>query len=253
MSVQGTIAREVRDVRLGTRVMAEGDPRDPWWVPAPFDGAPVPQPIRVAVTRESHGYPLHPEIDAAITRAAAWLEDAGYAVDEVATPSILEPANAWFDVATYEIKMTLDPLARQHGSATVQRIFDWYYSLGHMVDADGYRRGIADRTRLTRSWSVFLDRYPLVLSPFFMRPTFPWNYDAESEANAHDLFRAAIWSVGVNYLGLPAGVLPVGTAGDLPAGVQIIGRRYREDLILDAMEAIEQRAGVMAHQLWNRV
>ena len=154
-------------------------------------------------------------------------------------------------MATYEIKMTLDPLARQYGSATVQRIFDWYYSLGHMVDADGYRKGIADRTRMTRAWSVFLDRYPLVLSPFLMRPTYPWNYDAESEANVHDLFRAAIYSVGVNYLGLPAGVVPAGRAAGLPAGVQIIGRRFREDLILDAMEAVEARLGVMATTLWG--
>src|ERR671930_1008830 len=51
MSVQGTIARTVDDVRLGTRVMAQHDPRDPWWVPAPFDGAPLAPPIRVAVTR----------------------------------------------------------------------------------------------------------------------------------------------------------------------------------------------------------
>jgi amidase len=36
----------------------------------------------------------------------------------------------------------------------------------------------------------------------------------------------------------------------LPAGVQIIGRRYREDLILDALEAIEARLGVMAKSLW---
>jgi hypothetical protein len=37
---------------------------------------------------------------------------------------------------------------------------------------------------------------------------FPWNYDAQSEANTHDLFRSAIYSVGVNYLGLPAGRRP---------------------------------------------
>jgi amidase len=37
-SVQGVIARTVADVRLATRVMAAGDPRDPWWVPAPFEG-----------------------------------------------------------------------------------------------------------------------------------------------------------------------------------------------------------------------
>ena len=249
MSVQGAICREVKDVRLATRIMARGDARDPWWVPAPFDHPPGERP-RIALTRESHGYPMHADIDAAITRAAGCLRDAGYAVDEIATPSILEPAQGWFDVAVYEIKMTLDAAAREHGSATVQQIFDWYYTLGHLVDADGYRRGIADRTRMTRAWSVFLDRYPLVLSPFLMRPTFPWNYDAQSEANVHELFRGAIYSVGVNYLGLPAGVMPAGRAAGLPAGVQIIGRRFREDLILDAMEVIESRLGVMAKALW---
>lgn len=249
MSVQGAICREVRDVRLATRVMAQGDPRDPWWVPAPFDW-PAGERPRIALTRESHGYAMHADIDAALIRAADCLRDAGYVVDEVETPSILEPAQGWFDVAVYEIKMTLDGIARQHGSTTVQQIFDWYYTLGDLVDADGYRVGIAERTRMTRAWSVFLDRYPLVLSPFLMRPTFPWNYDAQSEANVHELFRAAIYSVGVNYLGVPAGVLPAGRADGLPAGVQLIGARFREDLILDAMQAIEDRLGVMAKALW---
>ena len=34
--------------------------------------------------------------------------------------------------------------------------------------------------------------------------------------------------------------------------MQIIGQRYREDLILDALEAIEQRVGILVHQLWAR-
>src|SRR5262249_58336017 len=56
MSVQGAICREVRDVRLATRVMAQRDARDPWWMPVPFDGDPIPKPTRVAVTRNAHGY-----------------------------------------------------------------------------------------------------------------------------------------------------------------------------------------------------
>lgn len=36
-----------------------------------------------------------------------------------------------------------------------------------------------------------------------------------------------------------------------PAGVQMIGRRDREDLICDALEAIEDRNGVMSHRLWD--
>src|SRR6266850_3568535 len=72
-SVQGAIARTVADVRLATRVMAAGDPRDPLWVPAPFDGEPIAKPIRVAVTQNGHGYPIHPGIGRLIDRAAGYL------------------------------------------------------------------------------------------------------------------------------------------------------------------------------------
>jgi len=250
MSVQGAICREVRDVRLATRVMAQGDPRDPWWVPVPFDTWPPADRPRIVLTRESYGYPMHADIDAALTRAAECLREAGYIVEEGATPSVPEAATSWFNVGVYEITRTLGAVAQEHGSATLQKIFRWYSTLGDLVDADGYRVAIAERTRMTREWSVFLDRHPLVLSPFLMRPMFPWNYDEQSEANVHDLFHSAIYSVAINYLGLPAGVVPTGRAAGLPAGVQIIGRRFREDLILDAMEAIESRLGVMSKSLW---
>jgi amidase len=239
-------------VRLATRIMAQPDPRDPWWVPAPFDGPPVPAPVTVAFTRNSHGYPMHTDIARGLERAADWLGKAGYAVEEVEPPPITEPARAWFSVGVAEMKALLYPQARQHGSRTIQDIFGWYEQMTEVVDAAGFMLGIAGRTRMTRAWSVFLDRYPLVLTPFFMRPTFPWNYDARGFKETKDLFDAAIYSYGVNYLGLPAGVVPIGFAEGLPAGVQIVGRRFREDLILDAMAVIEAEAGVMARRLWAR-
>ena len=183
---------------------------------------------------------------------AAILRDAGYQVEEVNTPSVAEAADGWFDVAAFEIHETLDPIAREYGSETVQHIFDWYYTLGNMVDSDGYRVGIAERSRLTREWRMFLAGYPLVLSPFLMQPTQPWDYDARSEASLHDLFRSAIYSAGINYLGLPAGVVPGGFAAGLPAGVQIIGQPFREDLILDALSVVESAVGVLSRQLWER-
>lgn len=61
-----------------------------------------------------------------------------------------------------------------------------------------------------------------------------------------------MWSFGINYLGLPAGALGTGLVEGLPAGVQLIGRRWREDLICDALEAIEARNGVLSRQLWAR-
>ena len=44
-------------------------------------------------------------------------------------------------------------------------------------------------------------------------------------------------------LGLPCVAVPTGVRDHVPLGVQIVGGRFREDLCLDAAEAIEQRAG----------
>ncbi len=252
-SVQGAIARSVADVRLATRVMGQGDPRDPGWVPAPFDGVPLAKPIRIAVTRNGHGYPIHPGIVGLIDRTAKHLSDAGYEVIEVEPPSITEPARGWFTVLVTEMKGTLGPLVDQYGSDEIKRIFGLYYEMGKLLDLDGYRDGLADRSRMMRAWSIFLDQYPLVLTPFLMRSTYPWNYDARGLEEAKDLFDASIYSYGINYLGLPAGVVPIDFVDDLPAGVQIVGRRFREDVILDAMAAVEQRAGRLVDQLWRRI
>jgi amidase len=232
--------------------MSQADARDPWWVPAPFEGEPLPAPIRVAFTKNSHGYPMHTEIGQALTRVAGWLAEAGYAVDETEPPPITEPARAWFSVTVAEMKVLLFPVARQHGSPTIQEIFGWYERMAPVVDAPGYMLGIAERTRMTRAWSVFLDRHPLVLTPFLMRPTFPWDYDARGFEQTKDLFDSAIYSYGINYLGLPAGVVPVGLVEGLPAGIQIVGRRFREDLVLDAMAVVERHVGVLARTLWAR-
>ena len=105
---------------------------------------------------------------------------------------------------------------------------------------------------MIRTWNVFLESYPLVLTPFLMRPTYAWDYDAQGKMQARDLFDASIYSYGINYLGLPAGVVPIDLISDLPAGVQLVGRRFREDVILDAMSAIEQRAGCLVKRLWAR-
>ena len=52
-------------------------------------------------------------------------------------------------------------------------------------------------------------------------------------------------AMAVNTLVLPAVALPVGIRDGLPQAVQVIGPRYREDLILEAAAAIEDRLGII--------
>jgi amidase len=188
-----------------------------------------------------------------IDRSADYLREAGYEVVEVEPPSIVDPARGWLSVLLTEIKATLGPLVDQYGSDELRRIFGWYYEMGTILDGEGVRLGLAERTRMARSWNVFLESFPLVLTPFLMRAVYGWNYDALVYTQTKDIWDAAVYSYGINYLGLPAGYVPVDLVEDLPAGVQIVGRRFREDMILDAMTAIEERAGRLVDRLWLRL
>ena len=46
-------------------------------------------------------------------------------------------------------------------------------------------------------------------------------------------------------VGLPCVSVPTGLSNGIPVGVQLVGARFREDICLDAAEAIELRAGAL--------
>ena len=108
------------------------------------------------------------------------------------------------------------------------------------------------RSRYVRAWNIFLEDYPLVLTPFLMRPGYDWDEDARGPEAVADIFRASVYSWVINFLGLPAAIAPAGLHNGLPISVQLVGRRYREDLCLDALDAIERASGVQTFELWRR-
>jgi amidase len=97
---------------------------------------------------------------------------------------------------------------------------------------------------------VFLADYPLVLTPFLPAPPFEWDRDEQGAEGVREVLGAAVYSYSMNLMGLPAACVPAHFDDGLPIGVQIVGRRFREDQLLDAAEAIEGAAGVMAQRLW---
>jgi amidase len=57
---------------------------------------------------------------------------------------------------------------------------------------------------------------------------------------------AAQWSMmAIPMLGFPALSVPTAVVDGLPVGVRLLGRRFREDTILDAAEVIEARNDVV--------
>ena len=43
-----------------------------------------------------------------------------------------------------------------------------------------------------------------------------------------------------------------GLVGGRPSAIQLVGQRYREDVICDALEAIQERTGRLTDLLWAR-
>lgn len=249
MSVQGPIAREVRDVRLALATMARGDGRDPWWVPAPLEGPRMAHPIRVAVTKTPAGLSCHPAVADAVDQAAGILDAAGYAVEAVDPPLVAEVAECWRVILNTDTRMMVEPAIRQHGSADINAVHDGFQSAVEPRDLEGYVRALADRTRLIRAWTLFLEDYPLVLAPVSQVPPYPHDEDLKGSARVREMLDEQSMLYGINLLGLPSAAVPTGLHDGAPMGVQIIGPRFREDLCLDAAQAIETGAGVLTEKL----
>lgn len=252
MSVQGVICREVRDVRRAMEIATLYDPQDPWQVPAAFYGPVEPGPIKVAFTKEMYEFDLHPSVSTALDRAADALSDAGYEVVEKEAPLLREcaqEANACLFGETIEL---LGDAIDAYGSDAIKGIFKNYAETFKPYFGKERTEALARRAKYVRAWTTFMAEYPLVLTPFLPNPPFKWNRDEEGMEGVREVLGSAIWSYSMNFMGLPAGNVPAHFADGLPIGVQIVGRRFREDMILDACEAVEERTGVMAERLFAR-
>lgn len=257
MSVQGLIARHAADLHVSMPAMIAADPRDPFHVPLPWRGTALKAPIRVAVTRDDFGFGLHPDVATALDKAASALSNAGYAVENVEPPLARETGEVGYRALMGEVKELMDADIRQYGSETLNAIFDEYYLQFPPFEATEQLRMQAKRTFYARQWSLFLDDYPLVLTPFLLKPFFAAGRDAQGPGGVQDALGAAHWSFIMNFMGLPAGNLPTHIAdlpsGVQPIGVQIAGQRWREDLIVDAMQAIEAEIPPVCSRLWERI
>jgi amidase len=253
MSTQGPLAREVADVRLALEVMAGRDVRDTWQVPAPLIGPPIAGPIKVAVANIPRDMETDLRVMALLDQAAGYLSDAGYAVSAVETPDISAAFHLWANLISTEIEVLQADQMRQMGSAAFAQALGGILNMSTILDQQGYMQALALRARMIREWLVFLETWPLILTPVAVKPPWAVNADLGGDAAVREIFWNDFrFTSALSVLGLPCAATPVGLVDGHPVGCQIIGQRFREDLCLDAAAAIEARVGVLAHQLWSR-
>jgi len=246
MNVQGPMARRVADVRLGLRILMGAHPRDPWSIDAPFDGPLLARPVRVAVLPEPPGGSTDPKVASAVRRAAQALADAGYAVEEACPPRYEDAASCWARLIMGDFASVLAMLSPMMGAEATAFVNNFNETVAPLADVAAFSHLMVERDGIARAWSVFMAGRPLLLSPTWTQLPFEHGFDSATPAGTaatRELMRPV---VPANLLGLPSACVPAGRDEEtgLPIGVLITGRRLREDLCLEAAEAIEARLGV---------
>jgi amidase len=239
----GPMARRVADLRLALGIISAPDARDPRWVPAPLQGPAVEGPVRVAVVRDPLGAGIDPHVRAGVDRAADWLSDTGYEVVDAEPPQIAEATAAWVEAMYADVGTIWPGMAPIAGTGVLEFI-DACLNQGVFkpVDQAAQLGAWVAVYQLGAAWGQFLEDHPVVLSPVCCER--PWLV-GEDITRVGEIAVAMRMVVPVNILGLPSCAVPVGADEGLPQGVQLIGARFREDLLLDAAQAIEDRAPVL--------
>lgn len=242
-AVQGPMARHARDLRLALSCMSAPDARDPWYTPAPLAGPAARR--RVAMTTDPAGEGVDPAVADGVRRAGKALADAGWDVVEADPPQVAAGRDAWARLVMAELQAVFAPMIEQMGSADAATFLK--QAIGALPPAEyaDYIGLLAERNRIARAWAQFAEEYPIVLGPVSAMQPFEVGFDIAGADEVMTLLRAHRLMVAINLLGLPSAVVPVGMADGLPQAVQLIGGRYREDLCLDAADAVEGALGTI--------
>ena len=246
MGVAGPMARTAADVRALYEVLAGDEAGDPFSAPVPLRGQRA-LPRRVAVLVQCGATALQPGVRAAVQKAARILENMGLEVVPFDFERVRGAHELWrfffVDVLAVLLRALIAGREAQcHWTGlelidTVQgqpapTLLELYGKLGQRD---------ALRARLLEAMAAT----PVLLLPAFGVTAFAHRQRVfptpEGEISLMDAIRpVSPW----NLLGMPALVVPVSRDADgLPAGVQLVGRPWSEELLLELGVRFEEARG----------
>ena len=219
----GPMARTATDLRLLFSVLSGYDPQDPFSAPLPLR-EPVMDGMRIGVWEQFYEVPVDPEIRAAVRLAAALVGDLGFAADEFEPRGLERAPNLW------------------------NFIFNQWLDKGKELTAETALLNLAARDAMRASLLRQMETVTALLMPVFGIAAFRHGESRwQVEGKEIGLFQAAMPAVVANVLGLPAVTIPmaVSSAG-VPIGVQLMGRPFEDEILLEIAIQLEQARGPWA-------
>ena len=272
----GPMTKTVRDAAIMLQTMASHDPKDSTSVefPLPDLEAALTGDIKgkkIGIPREYRVDGMPAEIEAQWQEGAEMLRAAGAEVVDISLPHtkyalpayyVIAPAEASSNLARYDgvryghraqlaqgdgiVQMYEKTRAEGFGHEVQRRVMVGTYVLSAGFYDAYYNRARKVRTLIKQDFEqAFASGIDAILTP--ATPSSAFGLGEMSEADPVEMYLMDVFTVTVNMAGLPGISVPTKMSQEgLPMGLQLIGKPWGEDELLNTAYALENSAGFVS-------
>lgn len=262
----GPITKDVTDCAILMKTLSGHDPKDSTSV-----GLPVPdytkalgrdiKGVRLGIPREYFISGIDPSVEGCVQEAVRALEGLGARTVEISLPHTEYAIATYYIIATAEASSNLaryDGVKYGHRTKDADDLIEMYMKtrdegfgpevkrrimLGTYVLSAGYydayyKKAQQVRTLIKGDFERAFQEVDAIVTPTSPTPAFRVG---EKTADPLQMYLSDIFTISVNLAGIPGISIPCGFTGDgLPIGLQILGRHFDEERILQVAYAYEQ-------------
>jgi aspartyl-tRNA(Asn)/glutamyl-tRNA(Gln) amidotransferase subunit A len=260
----GPITKDVRDSAVMLNAIAGHDPQDSTSAPlsVPDFTAVLGRDIKglkIGIPKEYFIEGIDPEVSRAVREAIRTLESLGAIPAEVSLPHtgyavatyyVLATSEASSNLARYDgvkygfraegkdlMDMYMKTRAQGFGAEVKRRIMLGTYALSSGYYEAYYKKAQQVRTLIKKDFEDAFGKVDVIVTP--TSPTAAFRI-GEKTADPLQMYLTDIFTISVNLAGVPAISVPCGfTSGNLPVGLQFIGRHFDEESVLKVAYAYE--------------
>lgn len=216
--------------------------------------------MKIGIPKEYFIEGMDKEVEGSVRDAIKHLESLGAIPVEISMPHTGYAVAAYYILATSEASSNLarydgvkygfraagrdlletymNTRAQGFGSEVKRRIMLGTYALSSGYYEAYYKKSQQVRTLIKRDFDEAFKKVDVIVTPTSPTAAFKIGEKADDPLQ---MYLSDIFTISVNLAGVPGISIPCGfTSGNLPVGLQLIGRHFDEETILKAAYAYEQ-------------
>jgi len=255
----GVLASSVEDAETVMDILSGKDSKDMTTLPDFFTPQTIDGPKKIGLIKEFMDEGVDPEVKAATERYIEALKAKGHVVEEVSMSLLKYALAIYYIVVPAEISSNLGRydgirygnraeattlgevygLSRDHGfmPENKRRIMIGSYVLSSGFFDAYYLQAQKARTLLVNEFNALFENYDALIGPVAPTPAFKLG---ENTSDPVKMYLADIMTVPASLAGLPAISVPAGLSqAGLPIGVQLIGARKSDNVLLAIAKEVE--------------